>query len=216
MKKLIIFITARKNSKRLKNKNILKLGSKKLVERTIDFAKKLVKKDCIVLSTDSEIIKDIGKQHKIIAPWLRPKNLSKDQISSEKVVLHALRWYEKEISRAKGILLLQPTTPYRNLKFFKNIIKKFFKDPRKNFVSVSLKKSDQKSNFKLLFQNKVLNGGHNKKYILNGSMYLISSKELKKKKKFITNSSIGIPITGQKFKIDIDYLKDFKKAKEYI
>ena len=59
MKKLVVFIPARKNSKRLKNKNILKLGSKKLVERTIKFAKKLVKNDCIFLSTDSEIAKKL-------------------------------------------------------------------------------------------------------------------------------------------------------------
>ena len=68
MKKLVVFIPARKNSKRLKNKNILKLGSKKLVERTIKFAKKLVKNDCIFLSTDCEIAKKIGHQNTIIVP----------------------------------------------------------------------------------------------------------------------------------------------------
>ena len=47
-------------------------------------------------------------------------------------------------------------------------------------------------------------------------MYLISSKEFKKKRKFVTGSSIGVPIVGEKFKIDIDYLKDFKKAKKYL
>ena len=62
MKKLVIFITARKDSKRLKNKNILKLGSKKLVERTINFAKKLVTNNCIFLSTDSEIAKKTGEK----------------------------------------------------------------------------------------------------------------------------------------------------------
>jgi CMP-N,N'-diacetyllegionaminic acid synthase len=56
MKKLVIIIPARKGSRRLKNKNIIKLGSKNLVERTIIFAKKLVKKNCIILSTDSKKI----------------------------------------------------------------------------------------------------------------------------------------------------------------
>jgi CMP-N,N'-diacetyllegionaminic acid synthase len=216
VKKLVIFITARKDSKRLKNKNILKLGSKKLVERTINFAKKLVTNNCIFLSTDSEIAKKTGEKKKIIVPWLRPKNLSKGKISSEKVVLHALRWYENKIDKTKSILLLQPTTPFRSLKFFKNAIKKFLKNPNKNFVSVSSNKVNEKKNSKLLFKQKVLNGGIKKNYILNGSMYLISSKEFKKKRKFVTGSSIGIPIVGEKFKIDIDYLKDFKKAKKYL
>ena len=47
-------------------------------------------------------------------------------------------------------------------------------------------------------------------------MYLISSKEFKKKKKFITGSSIGVPIIDEKLKIDIDYLKDLKKAQKYL
>ena len=216
MKKLVVFIPARKNSKRLKNKNILKLGSKKLVERTIKFAKKLVKNDCIFLSTDSEIAKKIGHQNKIIVPWLRPKHLSNDKVSSEKVVLHALKWYEKKIDKTKGILLLQPTTPFRDLKFFKNIIQKFLKNSKKNFVTVSLKKSNEKINSKLLFKQKIINRVSKKDYTLNGSMYLISSKEFKKKKKFITGSSIGVPIIDEKLKIDIDYLKDLKKAQKYL
>lgn len=216
MKKLVVFIPARKNSKRLKNKNILKLGSKNLVERTINFAKKLVKNDCIFLSTDSEIIKKIGHQNKIIVPWLRPKHLSNDKASSEKVVLHALKWYEKKIDKTKGILLLQPTTPFRSLKFFKTTIKKFLKNSKKNFVTISLKKSNEKIDRKLLFKQRIINRINKKDYILNGSMYLISSREFKNKKKFVTKSSIGIPIINEKLKIDIDYLKDLKKAQKYL
>ena len=137
MKKLIIVIPARKGSKRLKNKNIIKLGTKSLVERSIIFAKKIVPKNCIILTTDSETIKKIGKKSGIICPWLRPPSLSKDKSSSEKVVLHAVRWYIKNIDKIKSILLLQPTTPFRNLNFFKNVINIFFNDSRKNYISVS-------------------------------------------------------------------------------
>jgi len=215
MKRLVIFITARKHSKRLKNKNILKLGSKKLVERTINFAKRLVKDDCIFLTTDSEIAKKVGNKNSIIVPWLRPKYLSGNKVSSARVVLHALKWYEDRIDKTKAILLLQPTTPYRNINFFKNAIRKFFKNPNKSLVSVSLQQDNCASNLKL-FKNKVLNGLSKKKYELNGSMYLISSKELKRRKKFVTTNSIGIPILEEKFKIDIDYLKDIKKARKYL
>ena len=47
-------------------------------------------------------------------------------------------------------------------------------------------------------------------------MYLISTKEFKKKNSFLTKSSIGLPIRQKKFQVDIDYLKDFIKAKQYI
>ena len=216
MKRLVIFITARKHSKRLKNKNILKIGSKKLVERTIKFAKRLVKNDCIFLTTDSEIAKKVGDKNGIITPWLRPKYLSGNKVSSTRVVLHALKWYEDKIDKTKAILLLQPTTPFRNINFFKNAIRKFFKNPNKSLVSVSLHQDNYKRNLKSLFKNKVFNGLSKKKYVLNGSMYLISSKEFKKRKKFVTTTSIGIPILEEKYKIDIDYLKDLRKAKKYL
>ena len=39
--KFLVVIPARKNSKRLKNKNILKINGKSLIQNTIDFALKL-------------------------------------------------------------------------------------------------------------------------------------------------------------------------------
>ena len=61
----LIIIPARKNSKRIKNKNVLKLGGKKLIEHTIEFAKKVADLEDICLSTDSTEIKNISKKHNI-------------------------------------------------------------------------------------------------------------------------------------------------------
>lgn len=216
MKKLLIIIPARKGSKRLKNKNILKLGSKSLVEKTIIFAKKLVTKNKIVLSSDSKKIQQIGIKHQIYAPWLRPRNLSQNYSTTSSAVLHALKWYEKEVDKISGILLLQPTTPFRSKIFFKKAINKFFKNSKNNFVSIhSLKKKEIKKDL-VQFKGRVIEEKNKIKYFLNGSMYLISTAEFKLKKKFVTNSSIGIPINKKKFQIDIDYLSDLKKARKYL
>ena len=40
-KKFLVVIPARKGSKRLKNKNILKINGKSLIQKTIDFALKI-------------------------------------------------------------------------------------------------------------------------------------------------------------------------------
>lgn len=216
MKKLIIVIPARKGSKRLKNKNIIKLGAKSLVERSIIFAKKIVPKNCIILTTDSEIIKKIGKKSGIICPWLRPPSLSKDKSSSAKVVLHAVRWYIKNIDKIKSILLLQPTTPFRNLNFFKNVIKVFFNDSRKNYISVSEQNLKKKFSDKFYFKKNILNKMKNRRYFVNGSLYLISCKEFLKRKSFYTDNSIGIVVKRKKYSIDIDYLKDLNQARKYI
>lgn len=216
MRELLVIIVARKGSKRLKNKNFMYLGSKTLVERSIMFAKKLVEDTNIILSTDSKKILEIGKENKILVPWLRPKNLSQDNSKSVDVALHALKWYEKNIKKTKFILLLQPTTPFRNLIFFKKALTMITKNIKNNYVSVSPLKNRARVIKNLKFKNKVLNQKKNKNYYLNGSMYLISTNEIKKKKSFITKSTIGMIIKEKKFLLDIDNRKDFNLAKTYL
>ena len=111
--KILIVIPARKNSKRLPNKNLLKVNKKSLIQRTIDIAKQITDKENIIISTDSSKIQKIAKQNQINVPWLRPKKLSSDKASSENVVLHALNWYEKNFKKVNCLLLLQPTSPFR-------------------------------------------------------------------------------------------------------
>ena len=48
----LVIIPARKNSKRIKDKNLIKLGKKSLVEITLDFDLKISDKNFIYLSTD--------------------------------------------------------------------------------------------------------------------------------------------------------------------
>ncbi len=216
MKELLVIIVARKASKRLKNKNFIFLGSKTLVERSIIFAKKLVENKNIILSTDSKKILEIGKKSKILAPWLRPKYLSQDSTKSVNVVLHALKWYEENIKKKNYILLLQPTTPFRNLIFFKKALSLIIKNKKNNYVSVSPIKNGAQISKSLKFKNKVLNPKKNKNYYLNGSMYLISTNEIKKKKSFVTKSTIGVIIKEKKFLLDIDYREDFNLAKTYL
>ena len=116
--KILIVIPARKNSKRLPNKNLLKVNKKSLIQRTIDIAKQITDKENIIISTDSSKIQKIAKQNQINVPWLRPKKLSSDKASSENVVLHALNWYEKILKRSivyyyySLLLLLEKKTQY--------------------------------------------------------------------------------------------------------
>ncbi len=215
MKKLVVVIPARKGSKRLKNKNTLILGNKNLVERSIIFAKKLVKNNCIILSTDSNKILKIGKNLGILASWKRPKYLSLDKSKTIDVVLHATNWYEKNIDSINSILLLQPTTPFRNLIFFKKTIRKFWTYKKKNFISVNSIKKKINMDKNLLFKGEVLGKNNDNNFAINGSLYLFRLDQFKKKRNFVNNFSLGVPITSEKYQIDIDYLQDFNRAKKY-
>ena len=112
-------------------------------------------------------------------------------------------------------MLLQPTTPYRSLRFFKKIIKKFSNYKKKNFISVSNIKKDLITDKKLLFKGEILGENNNNNFKINGSLYLFKLDQLKNKRSFVNNFSLGVPIVGEKYQIDIDYLQDFKKAKKY-
>ena len=207
--KILAIITARKNSKRLKNKNKKILGNKPLVSWTIDFAKKIKLFKHVLITTDDEEILKIARRKKILAPWLRPKKLALDNTSSYSTVIHSLKWYESKISKVDCICLLQPTTPFR-LK--KNLIEaiKIFKKSKSSVISVMLKKINK------TFSNKKEKNKSINTFFPSGSFFLISPKELRKYKNFINKKNNLYLINDFKENIDINTINDWKYAKRHV
>tara|TARA_B100000029_G_scaffold516213_1_gene627690 strand:+ start:1848 stop:2528 length:681 start_codon:yes stop_codon:yes gene_type:complete len=218
-KKLLIIILARKGSKRLKNKNLRLIEKKSLVENTIQFAKKIKRKKDIIVSTDSAKIQKIAKRLNVLSPWIRPKKLSKDTSSSESSAIHALKWYEKNISWIDYVLLLQPTSPIRNLKTFNNAIRTFEKSPKYPLVSVSQYYKKIKN---LIFIKKNIGNFLNRKkiqdkiYEINGSMYITTAKDLKKTKSFTQKKFRPFIMDNFSESIDIDNKRDLKIANIFL
>ncbi len=213
--KILIIIPARKNSKRLKNKNLLKINKKSLIQRTIDVAIKITNKKNIIVSTDSKKILKIAKKNQILAPWLRPKKLSTDKISSEKVVLHALNWFEKNFEKVNCVLLLQPTTPFRKIETIRNGLHLFSKNRNYSIISVKNVNSSM-SFFKMNKKNLELsnNKKQNKDYFRpNGSFYIINPKILKLQKTFYIKRLKGLVLKSKRENIDIDDFYDLKTAR---
>jgi len=63
--KILIIIPAKLDSKRLKEKNIQLINSKTLIEHSIDYAKKSIYKKTIVVSSESDIVKDIADKNNV-------------------------------------------------------------------------------------------------------------------------------------------------------
>lgn len=218
-KNLLIIILARKGSKRLKNKNLRFIGKKTLIENTILFAKRIKRKKDIIVSTDSKKIQNIAKNLNVLSPWIRPKKYSHDKATSESSAIHALNWYEKNRELVENILLLQPTTPFRNLKLFNKAINIFEKNPKYPLVSVN--KYNKKIRNLVLIKNnsaKFLKKNEKKEniYEINGSLYIISSKNLKKFKSFTQKKFT--PFLLDKFCqcIDIDTKRDLNLANIFL
>ena len=111
--RLLTLVLARAGSKRCPDKNKRLLGDKPLIEWTLDVALSLHELgDCLV-STDDLQIQAISQRKGALAPWLRPSPLATDNATSVDAALHALQWYESEVDAVDGIVLLQPTSPFR-------------------------------------------------------------------------------------------------------
>ena len=178
-KHIIGVILARKGSKRLKNKNLRKFyKDKNLINSTIIFSKKLkFLKKTIISSDDLRIIR-VCKKEGILSPGLRPKSLSGDKTKSEIVAKYVVKWYEKKFGKVDGILLLQPTSPFRNLNKFKEAYKLFLKKTVDVIGVSEIYKNP--SNF-FFFNKKVekLKYKKSKKmFLIDGSMFLINRKTL--------------------------------------
>ena len=137
-KKILALVLARKGSTRLKNKNLLILKDKPLIEWTF---KTLNKKNIrklfvdILISTDSQKILNLSKKYNFLSPWLRPKIYSNKFSTPETSALHALNWYENNIKKIDGVFLFQPTSPFRDCKKI-ILATKIFLKTNKQVVSV--------------------------------------------------------------------------------
>ena len=118
----LVVIPARKNSKRLRNKNLLKINNKEIIRYSFDIGVKIENANVIVVS-DSNKIKEISKKYsKIDSTYVRPKKNSQSKTSMFTTVNSVLGWYEKKYNKKiDHIILLQPTSPYRNLKHMHNL-----------------------------------------------------------------------------------------------
>lgn len=111
--RLLAIIPARGGSKRLPRKNVLPLGGKPLIAWTIDAARESGCFVDVLVSTDDAEIAEAARAHGALVPWLRPAEFATDTARSIDVVLHALDWYERECGAVAGMMLLQPTSPFR-------------------------------------------------------------------------------------------------------
>ncbi len=215
--KVLVIIPARKGSKRLKKKNILKLNKKPLVQITIEFAKKLKNIFDIIVSTDDPEVIKISRKLKVKVPFLRPAKLSSDNATSYSVCAHAINFYEKKYSSIDAILLLQPTSPFRSKKSIESIIENFNKIKSKSVVSVQklklnpltlIKKKSNKNYYFLKNKNNI--------FKINGNFYLIEKNLFLKKKKFLLSNTFLFKTENFKENIDIDDINDLKFAKSFL
>lgn len=214
----LVIIPARGGSKGIPDKNIKELCGKPLILHTVEAARKLFTDSQIIVSTDSQRIKQIVEGSGLKVPFLRPPRLSTDHTPMDDVILHALDYFERSYNPPQKIILLQPTSPLRDQNHIKEAIELFIDEID---LLVSVKKTDSNPYYVHYEENEkgFLEKSKAGVFIrrqdcpdvweLNGAIYIYNTnsiknlglKNLKKIKKFIMDNKSSIDIDSQ---IDFD------------
>ncbi len=222
---VLVFIPARGGSKGIKRKNLSKIGNKKLIDYSLDIASKLPKNFRTLVSSDNLETLNYCKKKGISSNYTRPISLSTDKSKIVDAVLHALNWLNKiENYCPDAVLLLQPTSPFRNLKEIKSAIKKFkSKKVESMFGVVKMKEHPRecinanKSSWSYLKKNtKKINGRQDYEsdyYFIDGSFYLSSTTFIKKYKSFVVENKSIVYKFNSDYSIDIDDMSDLRLAR---
>lgn len=225
--KILVVIPARGGSKGIKDKNIIDVCGKPLIQYSIDQSlelKKISLVNEIIISTDSQKIAKIGRKLGANVPFLRPESISGDKAKSIDFILHAINYYEEKNIFFDAVLLLQPTSPMRDGKLLESAIKLFKGGKSDSLISCY---KEEYINDLVMYKSKVgnvlipLNEKHNKGvrrqdhgdvFVRNGAIYLTSVKYLKETEQIISDYPLLIEMRKSQ-SINIDTLEDLEILK---
>lgn len=221
---MIIVIPARGGSKGIPEKNIKKLGGKPLIQYTVEAAREIIPDNRIIVSTDSKKIKDIVEAMGLKVPFLRPAELATDTAGTREVLLHAVEYAKANSLNPNIIILLQPTSPFRNANHIKDALKEY-NEHIDMVASVKVTKANPyfilKEEDKFGYLQPVKNADLKRRqdaplvYELNGAIYIINVQSLLKKS-LPEFKLVKKYVMDEESSLDIDTHLDLKIARSFI
>lgn len=234
MKNIVGIIPARGGSVGVPLKNIKNLNGLPLIAYTI---KSAISSKClnrIIVSTDHEEIANISKKYGAEIPFKRPNDISED-VDTEFVLQHAINFLEKEEGyNVDGVVLLQPTSPFRTAKTIKNCVDLYLNTNADSVVTVhNIEGNRPEWMLSLDSNNKVIpyntpfeeNGFPVIKlaarqsfptlYRQNGIVY-VTNKNLLMEKTLVIGPNAYAVVTDEEEAIDIDTHTDFLIAESIL
>ena len=221
-KTFLAIIPARGGSKRLPRKNILDLCGKPLISWSIEAALKSKYISKVVVSSDDEEILNISSNFgaDIIK---RPYELANDTATTFDTVKHTIDNFENY----DYIVLLQPTSPLRNVKHIDEAIELLEEKQADAIVSVCEMDHSplwsnilpEDGNMRGFLREEILNKRSQdleKYYRLNGAVYICKTDKRLENKSFFLKDNIFAYIMDRKSSIDIDEEIDFLFAQRVI
>ena len=206
---LLALIPARGGSKGIPGKNMRLLGGIPLIAHTIKTAQRVSEITRIVVSTDDDEIAAVARQWRAEVPFMRPKELARDDTPGIEPALHAL----EKIPDASEILLLQPTSPLRTSADIEGIISYKKQKKCQSVVSVCISEKHPQWMFQLGqggFLQPLMAAPDtdcrqdlDPAYVLNGAMYLCDRIWLQEHRNFVGPGTMGYSMPLER-SVDID------------
>ena len=220
--RILALIPARGGSKRLPGKNTRVLHGLPLVVWSINATRGISDICDVLVSTDDSSIAEISGASGAKVPWLRPAELATDTASSVDVAVHALNWYEGNAGRVDGLLLLQPTSPFRKRETIVRCLSLFREHAGRPVVSVSPAAAHplwcftvEGDSLRPFIDGASLDTRSQDlppAYVLNGSLFLVAPNTLREQKTFVTRDALPLIIESDEEALDIDTESDWQVA----
>jgi CMP-N,N'-diacetyllegionaminic acid synthase len=197
-------IPARAGSKGIPDKNIIGVNGRPLIAYSIEPALRLKEAGAVndvVVSTDSERIREVSIRLGADVPFLRPRRIAGDTAKSIDVVLHALNYLQQAGRAYRFVVLLQPTSPLRQYRDLKDATALYRRWKADSLISAY---RDDAVNETKLYHREGLIGvpllpGHNKGtrrqdlrdvLIRNGAIFITSADYLREHRRIVSDKPL--------------------------
>ncbi len=216
MKQFVALIPARGGSKGIKNKNLVKINNKPIVDLALNFAINAKIFSKIILSSDNEKILNRAKNKKITI-HKRSKKLSTDRSLLNDTILDIISVYN--LKKNYILIILEPTSPLRNLADLKIAINKIIKNNLDSYCTFT-------ESFISPYRIWDISNNYIKPFIINknswgprqnfkkyyqpiGNIIAVNLEKFSKKKKILFGKT-GYSIVSKKRAFDIDSIDDLE------
>ena len=221
---ILAIVPARGGSKGIHRKNLADLGGRPLIAWSIETGQQLLEAGVItrcVVSTDDKEIAEVAAKFGADVPFIRPAAAATDTSKALAYVDHALDTLEPTDGQYDAIMLLQPTSPIRDVNVFIDATKRFISGDADSMISCyredyinELVMYDDQGDGILKPRNKLHNKGlrrqeHGPAMVRNGALYITRVSYLRRTRQLVCDHPMLLEM-GKIDSIDVDTPDDLE------
>ena len=217
---MIAIITARGGSKRIPKKNIKDFLGKPIISYSIKAANESKLFDKVMVSTDSEEIKEVALKYGAEVPFMRSAEASDDFATTRDVLLEVINEYNKIGITFDEFACIYPTAPFISKELLVDAYAKFKSENANALIPIVRFSFPPQRAF--VIKNECLSVFDEKSFLKRsqdlepmyhdaGQFYIFNTKEFVGSNKLILDKTTGFVI-DELLAQDIDNIKDWEIA----